>query len=109
MKKIKQTIIPEFLFAGEKELSICYLEGNKQASLTTSMRAFCNKAEKLAEAHPQETMLVKNQDGSIYLVFPAEWIKFPSPKKKVSEENKIKAAERMKAARAKRGNKSEEI
>lgn len=91
-------------FAGDKEFCINYAEGGI-ASLTSSIRKYTNKAIKLNELYPDKTKLYTNEDGSIYLQFPMEWIKFPSPKKTMTEENKIKAAERMKFAREKKNEK----
>lgn len=88
----------EFDFAGDKELCINYAEDGI-ASLTSSILRYSNKAKKLAQAYPDQVYLVENKDGSIYMQFPMEWIKFPSPKKQMSDENKLKAAERMKRAR----------
>ena len=88
-------------FAGDRELSISYVE-NGVASLSSSILRYTNKAKKLAEQYPEITKLYENTDGSIYMQFPSDWIKMPSPKKQVSEENKIKAAERLKKARENR-------
>lgn len=92
-------------FAGDKEFCINYTEGGI-ASLTSSVRKYTNKAIKLHDSYPEQTKLYTNEDGSIYLQFPSEWIKFPSPKKTMTEENKIKAAERMKLAREKKNEKN---
>ena len=83
---------------GDKEFAISYAEGGV-ATLTSSIRRFTNKAIALAEAHPEDTKLHINSDGSVYLQFPEEWIKMPAPKRQMSEENKEKAAQRMKKAR----------
>lgn len=88
-------------FAGDKELCISYAEDGI-ASLTSSIRRYSNKAIALAEKYPNKVKLYQNEDGSIYMQFPSDWIKFPSPKKQVSEENKQKAAERLKQARENR-------
>ena len=91
-------------FAGDRELFINYTEDGV-ASLTASIRKYINKAIKLNNAHPEETKLYQNEDGSVYLQFPSNWIKFPSPPKKMTEENKIKASERMKKARERKNEK----
>ena len=85
-------------FAGDKEIVIAYAE-NGIASVTSSILRYSNKIKKLAKAHSEETKLWENEDGSVYMQFPAEWIKLPSPKKQVTEENRLKAIERMKKAR----------
>lgn len=98
---IKINVAP--VFAGDKELCISYAEDGV-ASLTSSIRRYNNKAMTLAEKYPNDVKLYQNEDGSVYMQFPADWIKFPSPKKKVSAENKQKAAERLKQARENRKN-----
>lgn len=92
-------------YAGDKEIAINYFEGGI-ASLSTSILKYCNKAKKLAEDYPSQVKLYTNKDGSIYITFPPDWIKFPSPKKTMSEENKLKAAERMLKAREKKNEKN---
>lgn len=94
-----------YYFPGEKEFGISYSEGGI-ASVSTSILRYCNKAKKLAQDYPDEVELYINKDGSVYMTFPPEWIKFPSPKKTMSEENKIKAAERMLKARNKKDEKN---
>lgn len=86
------------IFAQDREFCINYAEGGI-ASLTSSIKRYANKAKKLAEKFPNETKLYENKDGSVYLIFPCEWIKFPSPKKVISDENRQKASERLKNAR----------
>mgnify|MGYP003291852749 CR=1 FL=1 len=85
-------------FAGDKEIVIAYAE-NGIASVTSSILRYSNKIKKLAKTHLEETKLWENEDGSVYMQFPAEWIKLPSPKKQVTEKNRLKAIERMKKAR----------
>lgn len=92
-------------FAGEREFCLDYAEGGV-ASVSASIRKYINKAIKLHEAYPDETQLYVNKDGTVYLQFPAKWIKFPAPPKTMTEENKIKAAERMRRAREKKNEKS---
>lgn len=92
-------------YVGDKEIVINYFEGGV-ASLSTSILRYCNKAKKMAEDYPEQVKLYTNNDGSVYITFPPEWIKFPSPKKIMSEENKLKAAERMLKAREKKNEKN---
>ena len=84
--------------AGDREFAINYIEGGI-ASLTSSIRRFTTQAKKLAEKFPEEVKLVENTDGSVYMQFPSEWIKFPKPKRKVSDKQKEKAAERLRNMR----------
>ena len=82
----------------EKELAIGYLEGGI-ASVSTSIRKYITQAKKLYEKYPDQVKFIENQDGSIYMQFPPEWIKFPKPKKIITEENREKAKKRMAKAR----------
>ena len=94
-------------FVGDKELDIGYIEGNKIASLSSSILKFTNKAKKLAEEYPDQVKLYTNEDGTIYMTFPVDWIRFPKPKttRILTEEDKQKLAERMENARnQKKGN-----
>lgn len=102
--KRKEKKMEKINYAGDKEIVISYGEGTV-ASLSTSFLKYCNKAKKLAEDYPGQVEIYTNKDGSVYITFPPEWIKFPSPKKIMTEENKIKAAERMKKAREKKNEK----
>lgn len=88
---------------GDKEFAINYAEGGI-ASLTASILKYKNKALKLAQKYPNEVKCYVNNDGSVYLTFPPDWIKFPAPKKSVSAETRTKAAERLKKARAAKDN-----
>lgn len=83
-----------------REVSISFIGGDTKAYLTASVLKWANKAKKLHEKYPEDTKLIVNNDGSVHLTFPIEWCKFPSPRKQMSKENKAKAAERMKKARA---------
>lgn len=94
----------KYNFAGEREIGIGYYEGGI-ASVSTSILKYKNMAKKLAEKYPDEVTLLENMDGSIYMIFPPEWIRFPAPKKNMSEENKIKAANRLKKIREKKNEK----
>lgn len=94
----------KYNFAGEREIGIEYYEGGI-ASVSTSILKYKNMAKRLAEKYPDKVTLLENKEGSIYMIFPPEWIKFPAPKKTMSEENKVKAANRMKKMKEKKNEK----
>jgi len=84
--------------SGDREFAINYIEGGI-ASLSSSIRRFTTQAKKLAEKFPEEVKLVENTDGSVYMQFPSEWIKFPKPKRRVSDKQKQLASERLRQFR----------
>lgn len=91
-------------FASDKELCINYAEGGI-ASATSSIQKWTTKAKKLAEKYPEEVKLIQNKDGSVYMTFPKEWLRFPQPPRtrNMTKEQKEAMAQRMLEAR-KKGN-----
>lgn len=81
---------------GERETVICRADGIEFASISSSERKFVGKIKKLAAQYPEATKLIENEDGSVYMQFPAEWVKIPKPPRQMSDEAREKAAERMK-------------
>lgn len=82
----------------EKETMIIFNEQDNDASISTYNVALLRKLERLHQERPDECE--KHEifcDGSQYLV-PKKWIKI-NPPKKMSDEVKAKAAERLKKAR----------
>ena len=70
---------------GDKEVTVTFPSGSK----------FCNKVKKLAEQYPDEVKIVAdNPDGSLVGHLPLSYIKVSHPKV-LSDEQKIKAAERL--------------
>lgn len=84
---------------GERETVICRAEGIGFASISSSEKKFISKIKKLGNKYPNDTKLIENPDGSVYLQFPIEWIKMPNPPRQMSEEAREKAAERMRGLR----------
>lgn len=84
---------------GERETVICHAEGLDFASISSSERKFIGKIKKLAAQYPEDTKLIENPDGSVYLQFPIEWFKMPHPPRQMSDEAREKAAERMRGLR----------
>ena len=84
-----------------------WLTGDKRGAVTFSQKRWVNKLLKYAEDYPDEIEIVaQNEDGSVFAHVPISWFKFSPPRKgrEMSEEEKIAAGERMKAARAKKKN-----
>lgn len=74
---------------------IDWVTGKDKASVTFSQQKYISRVKKLAQNHPGEVKLDENLDGSIYATVPLSWIKI-SPPRKVSEEQKEAATERLK-------------
>lgn len=82
-----------------RETTIEHCEGDKWCTVSTAERKYVNRARELAKNYPDDIRIIENNDGSIYLRCPFSWFKFPKPPKKVSEEFKAAARERLKAYR----------
>ncbi len=80
----------------DKENVIEWVRDEKRATLTLTQGRYRSKIKKLAKTHPEECQIVEdNKDGSIVAHIPVNWIKI-SPLKKVNEQQKEQARERMK-------------
>lgn len=78
------------------EHDICWLKNSDYAEVTTpSGTAWKSKLMRYAESHPDEVKLIaENKDGSAVFHVSVNWIKC-SPPRKVSEEQKAAAGERL--------------
>lgn len=63
----------------------------------TSERKFVNQLRKLAESHPDEVTIVKDDGTYVYAHVPLSWFRAPKPpiKREFTEEQKVQMAERM--------------
>jgi hypothetical protein len=85
----------EYVGYGCNENCIEWIKDTDRATLSLSQRRMISKIEKLANERPDECEIIAtNTDGSICAHVPRSWIKI-SPKKQVSEENKLAASKRM--------------
>lgn len=78
------------------EFAIEWVKGDKEAAVTVpSGTALKSKLIRLASEYPEEVkILVENQDGSLFVHIPVNYVKI-SPPRKVSEEQKEAASERF--------------
>ena len=87
-------------YTGEtsQENVIEWIRNDKEVTVTLCGNSrYATKVRKLAEQYPDEVKIIHvNNDGSIVAHLPLSYIKISHPKI-MSEENKIKAAERMSA------------
>lgn len=78
------------------EHDICWLKNSDYAEVTTpSGTAWKSKLMRYLESHPEEVKLIaENKDDSALFHVPVNWIKC-GPLRKVSEEQKAAAGERL--------------
>lgn len=76
----------------------------------TSERKFVNQLRKLAESHPDEVTIVKDDGNYIYAHVPLNWFRAPKPpiKREFTEEQKAQMAERMRNIHKKNEHKGED-
>lgn len=79
----------------ERETIININDAENVASLSTSQQWMKNKIKKLAEKRPGEVEIIENDEYILFAKFPKKWIRI-SPTRVVSEEQRMKAAERLK-------------
>jgi len=84
----------------EKETSILYNEAESTAEICTYNKALKSRLEKLAAEYPDECIECNRlgRDDLCKYIVPKKWIKV-SPPKKMSEEQRQAAAERLKKYR----------
>lgn len=87
------------------ETTINYLQEDKMMTVFTAQRKWLNKLTKYAnEPNSQVTIKHENADGSKIFEVPTSWLKIhPPAKRALTEEQRLKAAERLKKARDNRG------
>ena len=79
------------------ETSILRDSDHEYMEYRTSERKFVNQLRKLAESHPDEVTIVKDDGNYIYAHVPLNWFRAPKPpiKREFTEEQKAQMAERM--------------
>ena len=78
-----------------------WLRGQDTVALTLcSGSKFANKMMKYSKSHPNEVTCHVNKDGSVFAHVPLRWLKV-SPPRRMSEEQRQKAGERMRQMRSK--------
>lgn len=77
-----------------------FLKNSDDMYVTFCQRRFVTKIRKLAEKYPEEvTILSENTDGSIYAKLPVRALHLSLVKREMTDEQKIRAAERLQNAR----------
>lgn len=90
-----------------RENCIEWIEGDKRATVTTYRKSFIRKLKAISEESPEEVQIIKeNKDGSICAHISLACVKIHA-KRKLSEEQKKKASERLIKAREERCGKTQ--
>lgn len=77
-----------------------FFSNSKTASVTFSQKKWINKIKKYAEKHSDVEIIAENDDGSIFAHIPIKWVKISPPRQReMTDEERAKAAERLKKAR----------
>ena len=59
-----------------KETGFSHIQGDKNATYSTSERVWITKIKKLKAKRPNDVIIRKeNSDGSIFVEFPAKWLR----------------------------------
>lgn len=87
-----------------RETAWDHIAGEKTATFSTSERKWIRLIEKLKEEYPDEVDIRHvNQDGSIYVHLPADWMKIkPKKKSNLTPEQIAASTARLELARQKR-------
>ena len=95
------------IMADLKETCFNYIEGDKTATFCSSERKWINRILKLHEQRPNEVKIVyypEDNYGMIYAEIPKNYIKISPPRQvNYTDEQKAAMAERLAAAREKKG------
>ena len=84
----------------ERETIILYTEADDRAEVYTNNKKMINRLAKLYAERPDEVEKIREADtGAVTYTVPRDWIRVV-PKRRVSEEYRAAAAERLAALRA---------
>ena len=84
----------------ELETIITFNEAEKTASVYSCSSRYIERMNKLAEAEPDNVKLTRKDSGGVEFTVPKSWVKIRPPRK-ISNEQRQAAAERLKAYREK--------
>lgn len=92
----------------EKETVVNMNDADKILSLSTSQDWMKRRIRKLAESNPEEVKITNEDDYTLFAELPAKWLHIRPPRK-VSEEQRLAAAERLRKYRASINEDNDEI
>jgi len=94
MTKMEKQDLKRTVDAGENNIE--FTRNSPTATVCFSQGRYVSKIKRLAEKYPDECKIMyENKDGSIVAHIPVSWVKV-SPKRKISDEQREAATERMK-------------
>ena len=80
----------------ERETCITRIHGDDHVGVYTSETKFINYINKMKEKYPDEVKInVVNPDGSLCADMPYEWIRMPSPPKRMNLTDEQKEERRL--------------
>ena len=83
-------------FPSNNENCVEFLNNQHTITVSFCMQKWINKVKRLKEQHPDDVkILAENEDGSICAKLPIKYLKISAPKR-VSEEQRQAASERLK-------------
>ena len=86
-------------FSSNNENCVEFLNNQHTITVSFCMQKWINKVKKLKEQYPDDVkILAENEDGSICAKLPIKYLKISAPKR-VSEEQRRAASERLKKIR----------
>lgn len=87
-----------------EENVIEWFNNSKEVSITASQRKLINRIEKLKAENPDEVVVIRNQDGSIFAKLPVNWVKIKKPsKRELTDEERKEMAELFRQRMDKKG------
>ena len=90
-----------------KETCVSYTSPDETLSFSSSEKKWINKIIKLHEQRPNDVRIIcgpEDNDGMIYAMLPKSWLKISPPRQvNFTDEQRAAMADRLAAARDKRG------
>lgn len=90
-----------------RETCVNHIDGDQTVTFSSSETKWINKITKLHESHPDEVKIIREPEhnyGTIYAEVPQKWLKISPPRQmNYTDEQRAAMAERLSAAREKRG------
>ena len=83
------------LAQSSKEFYLEFFFDRDYMGISTNIGKYVNKLTKLKEKYPDDVDIIINPENWIYAKLPVSWFKFPSPKRRVTEEQRQAASERL--------------
>lgn len=84
----------------ERETIILYTEADDCAEVYTYNKKLINRLSKFCEGRPDEIQKIRESEtGAVTYTVPRDWVRI-SPKRRMSNEQKAAAAERLAATRS---------